>query len=351
MIQKLLNEIIVEEDRKKREDTLRLGITGWRSSGLGTCMRGRFLGRLLSGSGIKPEYDPRTLRVFEIGNQVEEWLMISLKKQKKYRILQQIEMYDPELNLSGHLDAMLWEEGSTNPPYIVECKSKNSKAFWYMDKKGEGAQMHHKMQLHSYLYMLNKYGGKYFTESIATLSPVKVPEGCLLYVSKDDMAMLEYPVKLEDKTLEKMWKYEIETLNTCWKAKTAPPAPEKGSWQEKYCKFCEAGICGNLDDAMVKDLFEENPEIVTTSTMAGTSTITVKSSDTPPSFKVGDRVLLSDKSPFIGTPSFPVKGSSHESVGSIVEVIAKDWYGIKWDKEESLGKFSGGHLDYAKGWF
>lgn len=282
MIVKLLNEIILKEDKKKREETLGKGITSWRSSGLGTCMRGRYLDRLLSGTGIKPEHDPRTLRVFEMGNQVEDWLMNSLDKQDKYKVHQQVELADPEYNLTGHLDGYLIENGSTKPDEtIIECKSKNSKAFWYMDKKGEGAAIHQKMQLHTYLYMMNKYGGTLPDGTVIPPRSGLLTKGSLLYVSKDDMAMLEYPVFLNDKELEKMWKYELDTLNKCWKDKTAPPAPEKGSWQEKYCKFCEAGVCGTLDDAMVKGLWEDKEkelEIAPTLKVDGV-------------FNVGDRVI------------------------------------------------------------
>lgn len=261
MIQKLLNDIILAEDKKKREEVTGKGITSWRSSGLGTCMRGRYLDRLLSGTGIKPEHDARTLRVFEMGNQVEDWLMNSLEKQDMYKLYQQIELEDPEYNLTGHLDGYLVQNvGVTREvpqEIIVECKSKNSRAFWYMDTKKEGAQVHHKMQLHTYLYMMNKYGGKLPDGTVIAPRSGLLKGGCVLYVSKDDMAMLEYPVRLDDKELEKMWKYELDTLNKCWKDKTAPPAPEKGSWQQKYCKFCEAGICETLDEAMAKGLWED----------------------------------------------------------------------------------------------
>lgn len=269
MIQKIVDEVMTAEAQKSRENVTGAGITGWRSSGLGTCMRGRFLNRLLSGTGIKPEVDARTLRVFEMGNQVEDWLMKKLVQSPEYNVTQQIEMYDPELNLSGHLDAYLVRKeklGDEKDEYIVECKSKHSKAFWYMDKKGEGAQTHHKMQLHSYLYMLNKYGGNIINPVDGSVTSKidsrggHLKEGALLYVSKDDMALLEYPVKADDVEIEKMWKFEIETLNKCWNDKTAPPAPEKGSWQEKYCEFCKIGLCETLTDAKVKELFTVREE-------------------------------------------------------------------------------------------
>ena len=143
--------------------------------------------------------------------------MNSLKKQDEYHLYQQVELADPEYNLTGHLDGYLVEadltkKGTVVPKSfdifetIVECKSKNSKAFWYMDKKGEGAQVHHKMQLHTYLYMMNKYGGTLPDGTVIPPRSGHLKQGCILYVSKDDMAMLEYPVYLNDTELEKMWK-------------------------------------------------------------------------------------------------------------------------------------------------
>ena len=334
MIQKIINDITTKEFQEERTITSGVGITGWRSSGLGTCMRGRFLNRLLSGTGIKPEIDTRTLHVFEIGNQVEDWLMNKLSKQNEYQVIQQGEMFDPELNLSGHFDALLYKEGSSDPKdtVLVECKSKHSKAFWYMEKKGEGAQVHHKMQLHSYLYMINKYGYKLPNGTVA--SSEKVASGSILYVSKDDMAMLEYPVFLNDKALEDMWKFEINTLNKCWNDKTCPPANEIGGWQEKYCDFCKVGMCQKLDDKMVKELFsvKELPDPVKTEKKVKEKLIYLKEKDT---LTVGDRVYLSDKSPFIGTNQFPVYKSSYSCAGTVTGLTTSTT-DIKWDNGANL---------------
>lgn len=331
MIQKIIDEVITAEDKEEREKVSGVGITGWRSSGLGTCMRGRFLNRLLSGTGIKPEIDPRTLRVFEIGNQVEDWLMRKLQKNKEYTVYGQIEMFDPELNLSGHLDAYLEKPGADmsveGNQYIVECKSKHSKAFWYMDKKGEGAQIHHKMQLHSYLYMLNKYGGKTAPEpgkSQTMFAPRggTLKEGCILYVSKDDMAFLEYPVRLDDVDLEKMWKFEIQTLNKCWQEQTAPPAPEKGSWQEKYCEFCKVGLCGTLTDKIVKEMFVINASAPSAPVV-----------ETKTELKVGSKVklvgggyIVSENNPLWGSAEFP------NVLGTVIE-LRDEAMGVRvlWD--------------------
>jgi len=360
MIIKLLNDIILKEDKKKRDESLGVGITGWRSSGLGTCMRGRYLDRLLSGTGLKPEHDPRTLRIFEMGNQVEKWLMDSLNKQDEYTVEAQGEMYDPELNLTGHFDAVLCEKTEPYKAIMIECKSKNSNGFKYL--KGD-AQIHHKMQLHSYLYMINKYG--YTSPDGTKGSYSNLKEGKVLYVSKDDMMLGEYSVFLNDVELEKMWKYEIETLNKCWNDKTAPPAPEKGSWQEKYCKFCEAGVCKDLDDAMVKGLWEDkekelietelqwtvtSPIEITPSTSTLTEEMVKKAVDM---LKAQSGFSTSAIAPAPVSEStlasvMPVKRTKYKfkkgdrvmnviaEQGTVHERLGANGYGVAWDKRVGL---------------
>lgn len=237
MIQKLIDDVLLERERSKGIGT----VDHWRCSGLGTCMRGRFLYRLLPDFGIRPTPDARTLRVFEVGNQLESWLIEILKSHPDYDLVgTQVEVYNPALNLKGHMDVLLRNK-KTGKLFAIECKSKHSKSFWYMDKKGEGAQIHHKYQLHSYMFM---YGNE------------RIEEGAIVYISKDDMAILEYPVYRDDQQLYDAWKTEIETLNDCWDRQIAPPQSEEGSWNERYCEYCKLGICQKLDDKQVKELFE-----------------------------------------------------------------------------------------------
>lgn len=258
MFIKLLNEATVAREARKREEEKKQPKPtdlAWRSSGLGTCMRGRFVQRLAPALGLEPVHDARTMNVFEIGNQVEHWLIETLKRDpaflEKFNLYQQVELYDPVLHIRGHLDALIYNK-ATAEYTILECKSKHSKAFWYMEKKGEGANIHHKMQLHSYLYMFQKYGGR--VSEVGFTPDQNIKEGAIVYVSKDDMAMLEYPVMLNDEELEKMWKFDVGTLQDCWENRKAPPAPDPTSWQCKYCQFCEMGICGSLTDEKVDEL-------------------------------------------------------------------------------------------------
>jgi hypothetical protein len=102
---------------------------------------------------------------------------------------------------------------------LYEIKSKHSRAFWYMENQREGANQHHRMQLWLYLKLLN------------------IKEGAILYVSKDDLSMAEYKVRLNDNKLGKEVMKELKILNQCWKTKTLPPMAKDGSWQARFCRW------------------------------------------------------------------------------------------------------------------
>ncbi len=211
-IQQLINnQIRKENDSREKKEQL-----GWYVSSLGSCLCGTYLSRL----GLKPdeEFDDRTLRVLRVGNQTENWIIDLIKQQEGYRALTQTSLMNSELNLRGRYDLYL-QHIETGKELIYEIKSKHSKSFWYMEKKGEGAAEQHKMQLWTYLYL------------------AKIEEGRIVYVSKDDLSILEYPIFLKDEKLKEIVLDQIGILNEAWKKKLPPlPAPQN-SWQAKYCNF------------------------------------------------------------------------------------------------------------------
>jgi len=211
-IQQLINnQIRKENDTRGKKEQL-----GWYVSSLGSCLCGAYLNRM----GLKPdeEFDDRTLRVFKVGKQTEDWIIDLIKKQEGYKALTQTLLTDDGLNLRGRYDLYL-QNIETGKELIYEIKSKHSRSFWYMNQKGEGAGEQHKMQLWTYLYL------------------AKIEEGRIVYVSKDDLSILEYPVFLKDEKLKEIVLDQINILNEAWKSKIPPlPAPEK-SWQAKYCGF------------------------------------------------------------------------------------------------------------------
>jgi hypothetical protein len=126
---------------------------------------------------------------------------------------------DKELNVSGYADLVLSNgEGKK----VYELKSKNSRAFWYMVDKKEGANIQHKKQLWIYLKVLG------------------IDEGSIVYVEKDTLSIVEFPVFLNDKKLEEETMGEITLLNKAWKEKNPKLLPlidDPKDWRYKFCRF------------------------------------------------------------------------------------------------------------------
>lgn len=215
-IQNLINNKLSEASEERERE-----IKHWHPSKLGQCMRGVYLERL----GVKPDYefDQRMLRVFDVGHLFEKWVVELIEGLKGYKFETQLRVEDKALDVAGYADLLIKKRKEKK---LYEIKSKHSRSFWYM-KEREGAQVNHEMQLWLYLYLL------------------KIKEGSILYVSKDDLTLLEYPVLLNNKKLEGMVMKELETLNKCWKEKTLPPMAEVGSWQAKLCRWHKQ--CKGLD--------------------------------------------------------------------------------------------------------
>ena len=210
-VQEILNKTI-REGREKRE------ITSWQVSKLGSCLRGIYLERL----GVKPdrEFDDRTLRVFNVGKMFEDWF-ISLLGQKGLKAETQVRVEDLELNVSGYADLVAEYKGEKK---VYEIKTKHSNAFHYMRKEGKPMRQH-QYQSWIYLYLLG------------------IKEGAIIYLSKDDLSILEYPVFLNDKSIEDEITKELFLLNWAWQKKdpTLLPLPEE-EWKGRYCRFHKSCI-------------------------------------------------------------------------------------------------------------
>src|SRR3990167_4184673 len=206
-IQKLINDSLKETKERKQQ-------TSWHPSSLGSCLTGAYLAR--SGAKRDEEFDDRTLRVFKVGNMMEQWLVDTIESTgAKFKKQVRIEL--PELDVTGYADLVM-ETPNGDLPY--EIKSKNSKSFWWMEKKKQGANRQHMMQLWIYLKFLNR------------------PEGRLIYLSKDDLAILEYPVFLDDKKLEEEVMGELKILNEAWKCQLPPePIKDEKDWKVVYCGY------------------------------------------------------------------------------------------------------------------
>lgn len=219
-IQELIDQSIKEE-RDEKEHIQR----HWYISRLGSCPTGQYLER----AGAEPDepFDNRTLRVFHCGRVFEDWIVGLLEKQESATLETQVAVEANDLDVSGYADIVLTENGQ---PTVYEIKSKHSRAFWYMVedhklrdgtiKKAEGANRQHEIQLWMYLYLLD------------------VPMGKLVYVSKDDLTIAEYPVFRDDNVLKAEVLSTLSILNKAWADKVPPqPITDPADWRYKYCSY------------------------------------------------------------------------------------------------------------------
>lgn len=214
-----IQSLIVATLQKQRDVEPKPPSGYWRSSSLGSCLCGAFLAR--QGKPADEPFDDRTLRVFSVGKTMEQWVLETLRVEsyKEGIVLStQDEMVSKDKTLVGHLDVLLTLDSGKK--IIYEFKSCHSRKFWHMVNMKQGADLHHRMQLWSYLWMAG------------------VDEGRIVYISKDDLAIQEYPIFLNDAGLQQLVIGELATLNGAWRT-GVPPVPilDPKDWRFKYCRY------------------------------------------------------------------------------------------------------------------
>ena len=227
-IQDLIDKELNNKSKERNKDYKQ---TSWHASSIGNCLRGQYIQRL---GVIKEELiDSRSLRVFSVGNQMEDWVCEIIKKHPKISVDTQVRVEDKELGISGYADAVI-ENGVKR---VYELKTKHSRAFWYMQKEGK-AMRQHEYQLWLYLKILD------------------IPEGIIAYISKDDLVIAEYVVELKDEVLGKEVLARVNLLNKAWRDKdiTLLPLEEEGSWQNKFCRFHKYCVEPELLNNIKKDV-------------------------------------------------------------------------------------------------
>lgn len=207
----IAQSLLARQEQKSKEYTQ----TSWHASSLGSCQRGNYLKRL----GLPPdeELDERTLRKFDVGNIMEDWLVDLIENNVDVKVERQKRVQSKKWDLSGKADAVLTY--SSKGQEVLEIKSQHSRSFWWMIKNGNKPSRHHEYQLWVYLKLMD------------------IEIGRIVYLSKDDLAIQEYIVRRDDKNLEREVVAELVALNNAWKKKdpTILALPEKKSWQEKFC--------------------------------------------------------------------------------------------------------------------
>lgn len=111
-------------------------------------------------------------------------------------------------------------------PMIYEIKSINSMAFWGKKDYLHEAYPHHRHQLFGYLKANHKNPEMLKKVEEAGIKVDSIDEGRLLYISKDDLVMAEFPIHINDKNLEESYKKDIDTMSYYILNKQEPPKPD-----------------------------------------------------------------------------------------------------------------------------
>ena len=207
-IEKLLTEAI-NEGKEERE------IVSWHISKIGSCQRGAYLER--TGEQPDKEFSDRELRIFAVGRYFEEWFISMIKQYDEFKGETQVRVEDKKLGISGYIDLLVTtKEGEK----VYEIKTKHSRAFWYMLKDGK-AMRQHEYQTWMYMYLRG------------------VQEGTILYLSKDDLALQEYPVALDDTSIEKEVMEWVNSMQKAWEHQKPQllELPDDKDWVAKYCRW------------------------------------------------------------------------------------------------------------------
>ncbi|MHA1853861.1 MAG: hypothetical protein ACTSUF_10215 [Candidatus Heimdallarchaeaceae archaeon] len=206
MIQQLINEALLKEQQKRRPSSGKIS-----PSQMGYCYRRQYWYR--KGEPASNPFDARTLRIFKVGDIFEEFVSKYLPEDMGRQVLVETE------DIKGYADFVTKDE-------VIDIKSQHSRGFWWMNKDNYNINEEKKpniLQVMTYAYLLDK------------------PKGRLVYVSKDDLCILEYGFHINK------WVKEIEnelsTLKDFWSKGVLPPAQPRCYWNKKEKKFKECEWC------------------------------------------------------------------------------------------------------------
>lgn len=225
-LEPVLTEIFEKEEQHPKD--------GWWVTDLSKCLRGVYYQRL----GYEPDtpVSPRVKRIFKVGNIFEEWITNALKQREDLEITAQEPLTLPEKHLTGRLD-FTFVNPQNKKVEIVELKTMHSNGFWYRKKQGFTALPQHIEQVTLYQYL---WGLKH------KVDPNTIA-GRVLYISKDDLTIMECGVPFNQKVLDEAMR-KLDILEKAWKEKKPPePAPNiiydetkrkwVVNWVAKYCPY------------------------------------------------------------------------------------------------------------------
>lgn len=227
---KQMDEVLAkkQEDRKTRERSGKFN-----PSLMGRCFRIQVFNRL----NVTPSnpIDARTLRVFAVGNMLEEYIVSLLGLEKEI-----LQVLVEEEDVKGYADVV--DEN------VYDIKSQHSRAFHYMESEGYDIKVSKKHNILQVCYYARELGKE---------------RGILVFFSKDDLCIYQHPFFVSE--FSKALDLELFTLRKAWKEKVLPKAEPRCFFDKngktKACSmYCEyRDLCKSLSQGEIP--FEEIKEI------------------------------------------------------------------------------------------
>jgi hypothetical protein len=252
----------------------------WYVTDGGKCLGGAYFAR----KGLKPTNPPdarafRTMKLGELVEQViveqmERGLFPLMEKGEVDDIITQDYLLDDKLHVGGRSDILVISKKYL--PLLYEVKSIHSKGFWWLAKSNNKPHDHYVAQINWYL--------KRYREIYPGI------QARLLYVSRDDMSVLEIPVEYNEE-IANISEDKFRSLNEAWEKDILPPVEppvvfnqDRGKYdvnfKAKWCWYHDK--CLNDKDWLKKaeeEVIKLNNENGTVSTTKGTKRNTNRKSN------------------------------------------------------------------------
>lgn len=147
----------------------------------------------------------------------------------------QIRLEDPDLWLSGAIDALLDMRPKWKHILPVEIKSKDQDVIKDMRNGNRSYDDYHFLQIQSYLYMCEKYHEKMGWDKLGFEPAIG---GVIYYVSRQDPTFVrEFYVPKDDEVINRAVE-NLKQFKQSYLEGKLPERPKEWKWSEEPCKWC-----------------------------------------------------------------------------------------------------------------
>jgi len=208
LVDKMIDGFLDKESKVKEDTT-------FYPSEISYCKRKNYYGRR-----CKIPFDKETLRTFQVGNLIHNFISYLLKKNLETKLLDSersltvIANAEEDIDIRGRLDNLvLVNTGEGSEKTIFEVKTSSN--IQYMKE----AQEHHVMQITPYLRAL------------------QLKKGYIIYVEKNTLKTKVFPVEYDKKIFLELVKRTREIAKHLRENSLPEPEGRKSSWECSMCLY------------------------------------------------------------------------------------------------------------------